>query len=292
MSAKTSSVPATSAQLRAQLRAQLALQRERLFGRVAATWIAYAEDYFWDEAQQEFRLADLRRHGCLPRRDKVLDLAAGCGQFLLLALRQGYDCWGLEPEAWKIEFVRQKMDLGGLSAEHAARIVAGVGERLPFDDSSFDCVTSFQTLEHVQDPRQVLAEMVRVTRPGGGIHLRCPDYRSCFEAHYQLPWLPLMPRPLARAYLRLLGRPLLGLDSIRYVTRPRILAWLAELAGDRIELVVSDENRARFIDILRRRGLPSLPGAYPLWRLLKTVIHLFRRENDVNLFIRVAAKRS
>ena len=276
--------------LRAHLRAHLAGQREQQFGRVNPGWIEYAENYFWDETQQDFRIEDLRRYGFLPGQARVLDLAAGCGQFLLHALHHGYDCLGLEPEAWKVDFVSQKMRLREMSPEHAGRVVTGIGEHLPFVDDSFDCVTSYQTLEHVQDPRRVIAEMLRVTRPGGGIHIRCPDYRSTFEAHYQLPWLPLMPRSLARAYLGLLGRPAEGLDSIRYVTRPRILGWLRDVERQGVRLVVFDDSRIRFENNLRRRGLPCLPGSYSLWRMLNYVYYLFRQESSVNLFVRVMAK--
>jgi len=277
--------------LRAKLRSHLAEQREQQFGRVNPAWIEYAESYFWDESQQDFRLEDLRRFGFLPERSRVLDLAAGCGQLLLRALFEGYDCLGIEPEAWKVNFVYQKMRLRGMLPEHVGRIVAGVGESLPFAEDSFDCVTSYQTLEHVQDPRRVISEMIRVTRLGGGIHLRCPDYRSTFEAHYQLPWLPLMPRPLARIYLGLLGRPVEGLDSIRYVTRPRILGWLRDIEREGARLMVFDDDRIRFENNLRRRGLPCLPGSYTLWRMLNYLYYLFRQESSVNIFIRVMAKK-
>lgn len=41
------------------------------------------------------------------------------------------------------------------------------GETMPFGDASFDVVFSKQVLEHVHDPRRVLAEVRRVLRPGG-----------------------------------------------------------------------------------------------------------------------------
>lgn len=276
--------------LRLNLRTHLADQREQQFGHVKKRWIEYAENYFWDETQQAFRIEDLRRYGFLPQQAKVLDLAAGCGQFLLHALHHAYDCVGVEPEGWKVDFIRQKIRFRGMPLEHLARIVSGVGEQLPFEDNRFDCVTSYQTLEHVQDPQKVIAEMIRVTKPGGGFHLRCPDYRSTFEAHYQLPWLPLMPRPLARIYLKLLGRPTAGLEGIRYVTQPRILGWLraAERAGT--QLAIFDDSRIRFENNLRRNGLPYIPGSYSLWRTLNYLYYLFRRESSVNIFVRVMAK--
>src|ERR1043166_8566964 len=40
---------------------------------------------------------------------------------------------------------------------------------LPFDDASFDVTCSFKVLAHVPDIGKALAEMARVTRPGGVI---------------------------------------------------------------------------------------------------------------------------
>ncbi|HKT44154.1 MAG TPA: methyltransferase domain-containing protein, partial [Gaiellaceae bacterium] len=40
-------------------------------------------------------------------------------------------------------------------------------EQLPFDDGSFDLAATLRTLHHVARPEVVLAELVRVTRPGG-----------------------------------------------------------------------------------------------------------------------------
>jgi ubiquinone/menaquinone biosynthesis C-methylase UbiE len=45
----------------------------------------------------------------------------------------------------------------------------GSATKLPFPDSSFDVTCSFKVLAHVPDIEQALAEMARVTRPGGHI---------------------------------------------------------------------------------------------------------------------------
>jgi len=42
---------------------------------------------------------------------------------------------------------------------------------LPFDDSTFDAVTSLESLEFLPRPRAALAEMVRVLAPGGVLFL-------------------------------------------------------------------------------------------------------------------------
>ena len=48
-----------------------------------------------------------------------------------------------------------------------AEFVTFDGHRLPFDDAAFELVFCKQVLEHVQDPREVVAEAARVLEPGG-----------------------------------------------------------------------------------------------------------------------------
>lgn len=50
----------------------------------------------------------------------------------------------------------------------------GDGHGLPFEDDSFDCVLCFETLEHVEAPAQLLAELARVCRPDGRVFVSIP----------------------------------------------------------------------------------------------------------------------
>lgn len=47
---------------------------------------------------------------------------------------------------------------------------------LPFPDESFDVVIISEVMEHIPDDKGVLAEMVRVLRPGGRIAITVPRY--------------------------------------------------------------------------------------------------------------------
>lgn len=52
--------------------------------------------------------------------------------------------------------------------------VLGVGEVLPFRDDVFDAVLSLNVLEHVKNPFQCAAEIVRVLKPGGKLYCVVP----------------------------------------------------------------------------------------------------------------------
>lgn len=83
------------------------------------------------------------------------------------------------------------------------------GERLPFESGAFDVVISNHTLEHVGDlGRQAVhaSEIARVLAPGGLAYLAAPNRLFPWEAHYRLPFLGWLPRPIANAYVRVARR--------------------------------------------------------------------------------------
>lgn len=234
-----------------------------------------------DRAGYDEHFAALSR---VPQARRILDLASGMGTAALRGLVTGLDLRGVEPDAEKLGLMRRRMRASGLSAAWASRFTRAVGERLPYKDNVFDAVLSYQTLEHVQDVEAVIAEMLRVVRPGGIVHLRCPDYRGTYEGHYLMPWLPLMPRPLARAYLRLRGRPTAGFAGITYTTRPRLRRALhkaAMRAGVAVE--VRDLERERLGARLRKKGLPSSSPFVTLTEIVLYVRRIFRAETQINL---------
>jgi SAM-dependent methyltransferase len=69
---------------------------------------------------------------------------------------------------------------------YATTDVLGIGERLPFADETFDAVLSFSVLEHVRDPFECAAEIRRVLKPGGMLHVSVPHLAPYhgFPSHY------------------------------------------------------------------------------------------------------------
>lgn len=144
---------------------------------------------------------------------RVLDLGAGLGGLSAEIAERGGEVFAIEPGT-----VWRALASARLAEAGSGAVVGAVGESLPFADASFDVIVSLQVLEHVQNPGLVLTEAFRVLRPGGCFYLACENYLSFREQHYRIAWLPLLPKPLGRVYLRLRGRPPQFLRQITYVT--------------------------------------------------------------------------
>ena len=83
------------------------------------------------------------------------------------------------------------VDIDSLSIAHARQRYAGIGNlrfecadatRLPFADASFDLLTSFETIEHLQPQAELIAEFARVLKPDGLLVLSSPDKHAYSEA--------------------------------------------------------------------------------------------------------------
>jgi SAM-dependent methyltransferase len=156
-----------------------------------------------------------------------LDIGSGLGTFVLLCSLRGRRAVGVEPGEQELALARERA--AALPVADAA-FSLGVGEDLPFEDASLGGALLHDVLEHVRDWRAVLREAHRVLAPGTPLYVKGPSYAVRFvEPHYRVPWLPLLPRPLARRYLNALGRDAGYFEHLRYRRRGEVLAELRRL---------------------------------------------------------------
>ncbi|MFN8112017.1 MAG: methyltransferase domain-containing protein [Solirubrobacterales bacterium] len=96
---------------------------------------------------------------------RVLDVATGTGNAALIAARRGADVTGLDLTPKLIEIAGERAREAGVEAE----FIVGDAENLPFDDDSFDCVTSVFGVMFAPHQQRAADELRRVCRPGGRV---------------------------------------------------------------------------------------------------------------------------
>ncbi|PYN81562.1 MAG: hypothetical protein DMD96_09915 [Candidatus Rokuibacteriota bacterium] len=204
-----------------------------------------------EEARQEQgRLARLETLlGREALRGLVLNVGCGTGGFNVAASIAGARVVGVDADAEAIAICALRCPTGGGFARAAA-------EALPFAEGAFDLVHCFSVIEHVASVTSTVREMVRVTRRGGAIYVHTPNAWSFYEGHYKLFWTPFLPKPLGRLYLRLRGRPVAYLATLRRLTRGVLVRAFA--AAGVTALTFYDDDRPR--ETLGR--LRVLTGAY------------------------------
>lgn len=97
--------------------------------------------------------------------DDYLDVATGSGTAAIIGARRGARTTGLDFVPKLVEAATERAAAEGVEAT----FVVGDAQDLPFDDDSFDRVSSVFGAMFAPDQERAAAELVRVCRPGGRI---------------------------------------------------------------------------------------------------------------------------
>lgn len=135
----------------------------------------FIETEYLDEARRQFygRVASVcveELGNASARPNAILDVGCGTGHFLLaLEARIGERArlCGMDFSTEAIQLAREVVPEAELREANAYA--------LPYPDSTFDLTTCLEMLEHIKRPLDAIAEMLRVTRPGGGLVFTVPD---------------------------------------------------------------------------------------------------------------------
>ncbi len=128
--------------------------------------------YVWRAGQQRrldmiSRVAEERIHGI------VLENGCGVGMYVEKLAGLGARVIGLEYDVERAVEARSR----------SKEIINAAGEFIPLPTSTFDLILSHEVIEHVQDDRAAVKEMVRVLKPGGRAVIFCPNRGYPFETH-------------------------------------------------------------------------------------------------------------
>jgi ubiquinone/menaquinone biosynthesis C-methylase UbiE len=114
-------------------------------------------------------------------RHKLLDLGCGAGSFLK-SVAKYFEVYGQEPFSFNDKAVPELKD----------RIYFGPLEHMPYDHNSFDVITIWQALEHMENPRAVLRRAHALLKEDGKILVSLPNIRSWQAQVFRDRWFHLV----------------------------------------------------------------------------------------------------
>ena len=111
-------------------------------------------------------------------KGRLLDIGCGVGDFLLQVKKLGWEVMGVEPSEQAANIAQSRLGFTPLKPIDY--------EKLP--DQSFDVITMWHVLEHVDDLKSQTKELKRLLRPGGRLVIALPNYQSFDCQYYNDKW--------------------------------------------------------------------------------------------------------
>jgi len=100
---------------------------------------------------------------------RILDVGAGLG-FFLSAVNANWERHALDVSAVGLKFIQERNP--DIICHH------GILDSNSFSENAFDCVMAYHVIEHVSDPRALVADIYRILKPGGVAIFGTPNIRS------------------------------------------------------------------------------------------------------------------
>ncbi|HUS60103.1 MAG TPA: class I SAM-dependent methyltransferase [Nevskiaceae bacterium] len=116
----------------------------------------------------------------LSKNKSLLDVGCGRGTFLKCAQDAGFKIWGVDKSKKFIEFVKKM----GVEAFNSLSEVK---------DESFDCVTSFDVIEHTFNPKTFILEIKRKLKKRGILMMTTPNSEGISAKILKGRWWVLNP---------------------------------------------------------------------------------------------------
>ena len=148
---------------------------------------------------------------------RLLDVGCGGGQFLSHAQRAGWRGTGFDMDPKAVDAARSRgldVRLGGI-------------ETFTQETKAFDAITVSHVIEHVHNPKDLLANCYRLLKPGGYFWIETPNIDSYGHAEFKGDWLGLDPPRHLIIYTWQLMRQMLFESGFRGIS---MLNWRPEYA--------------------------------------------------------------
>lgn len=108
----------------------------------------------------------------------LLDIGCGVGDFLLQIKKKGWEVSGIEPSHEAKNIAQNRLGITLLDPSDSCSL----------PDHSFDVITMWHVLEHVDDLKTQTSELKRLLKPGGRLVIALPNYQSFDCQYYKQYW--------------------------------------------------------------------------------------------------------
>ncbi len=102
------------------------------------------------------------------KNNKILDVGCGRGWFLEEAKKRGWDVYGTEYSQTAVAVCQKK----------AIKMKEGQLNPDDFTEGEFDVITSFEVLEHINNPNEDVENIYKLLRKGGLFYCTTPNFNS------------------------------------------------------------------------------------------------------------------
>lgn len=173
------------------------------------------------------------------KNGKILDVGCGIGYFLEVAKKRGWTVYGTEYTEEAIKICKSKgikMQEGKLNPDN-------------YNIEEFDIITSFEVLEHINNPIEEISNFYKILRKGGLVYLTTPNFNSIsryyLKANYNVITYPehlcyYTPKTLKNLFkeinFNVLKLKTTGISITRIKTSKKISnqAYISEKSDDEI----------------------------------------------------------
>lgn len=153
-----------------------------------------------------------------PPPARLLDVGCAYGYFVELALRAGYDAYGIDPSSHAAAKAKSRFN---------GRITEGTIGSVKFPDSHFDVITMLDVVEHLSDPRADLRRAARLLTPDGMILIATGDTESLTAKLLGRRWTFYIPPQHLHFFHKTTMTELLGQSGLAPVKWFRVGKWLS-----------------------------------------------------------------
>ena len=112
------------------------------------------------------------------KTNKLIDVGCGIGYFLEVAKKRGWEVYGTE-------FTEEAV---GICESKGASMKLGILNPDNYEPESFDVLTSFEVIEHINNPREELGNFNKLLRKGGVVYCTTPNFDAVERYMLKADW--------------------------------------------------------------------------------------------------------